>query len=182
MEGPSDRVYIKQWLSVFCNCEYEEGRDYQFLYYGGRLLSHYEANDSSEIHDLINVLTTNRNAAIVIDSDIRKKGEQISETKKRIQNEFENKGYFCWITAGKEIENYISAASINSAYESELQKDIGQYQLFPTYIKDVDRNFSSNKVTFARKVSSYIKADHCLLDLKEQVQRLYATIKSWNNH
>lgn len=38
VEGPSDRVYIKRWLKVFGDDEIEEGRDYQFLYYGGRLL------------------------------------------------------------------------------------------------------------------------------------------------
>lgn len=41
VEGPSDRVYIKHWLEILGSGDIEEGRDYQFLYYGGRLLSHY---------------------------------------------------------------------------------------------------------------------------------------------
>ena len=45
VEGPSDRVYIKRWLEIFDKDRLEEGRDYQILYYGGRLLSHYSADD-----------------------------------------------------------------------------------------------------------------------------------------
>lgn len=43
VEGPSDRIYLKRWLELFTPNEYEEGKHYQFLYYGGRLLSQYNA-------------------------------------------------------------------------------------------------------------------------------------------
>lgn len=66
VEGPSDRVYVKHWLKIFCGSKYIEGKDYQFMYYGGRLLSHYS---TEQTEDLLNILTTNRNAAIIIDSD-----------------------------------------------------------------------------------------------------------------
>ena len=79
VEGPSDRIYIKRWLEVFTPNEYEEGEHYQFLYYGGRLLSHYSAKEQEE---LINIVTTNRNAAIVIDSDKRNRQASINSTKK----------------------------------------------------------------------------------------------------
>ena len=65
VEGPSDRIYIKRWLKIFGEDTLIEDRDYQFLYYGGRLLSHYTAEQDRK--DLINVLLTNRNAIIVID-------------------------------------------------------------------------------------------------------------------
>lgn len=35
VEGPSDRIYVKRWLELFTPNEYEEGKHYQFLYYGG---------------------------------------------------------------------------------------------------------------------------------------------------
>ncbi|MBD5453294.1 MAG: ATP-binding protein, partial [Lachnospiraceae bacterium] len=66
VEGPSDRIYIKKWLEIFCDNQFEEGKHYQFLYYGGRLLSQYSAEEET---DLISIITTNRNAAIVMDSD-----------------------------------------------------------------------------------------------------------------
>ena len=40
VEGPSDRVYIKKWLSLV-EPALKENEHYQFAYYGGRLLSHY---------------------------------------------------------------------------------------------------------------------------------------------
>ncbi len=45
VEGPSDRVYINRWLKVFCDSEYIEGSHYQFLYYGGKTLSHFTVDD-----------------------------------------------------------------------------------------------------------------------------------------
>ena len=38
VEGPSDRIYIKNWLNKQYPDRFEEGKDYQFVYYGGRLL------------------------------------------------------------------------------------------------------------------------------------------------
>ena len=147
VEGPSDRVYIKRWLKIFGGDEIEEGRDYQFLYYGGRLLSHYTAEQDCE--DLISILLTNRNAAIVIDSDKRKNNSKINETKKRVKNEFEKYGAFCWITKGKEIENYLEKEAIEEAFGKKVGKQCEQYQLFPEYIGPICPTFK--KVEFAQR-------------------------------
>lgn len=181
VEGPSDRVYIKKWLEIFSDDSLQEGRDYQILYYGGRLLAHYSADDNQK-EELLNVLITNRNAAIVIDSDKRSAHEQINDTKKRVSEEFEKYQAFCWITLGKEIENYIPYASIERAFGKKLDNQCGQYELFPDYIKSVRPNFSNEKVIFAQKVCQYISAENSseILDLKEQMKKLIKTIKKWN--
>lgn len=178
VEGPSDRVYIKRWLKIFGGDEIEEGRDYQFLYYGGRLLSHYTAEQDCE--DLISILLTNRNAAIVIDSDKRKNNSKINETKKRVKNEFEKYGAFCWITKGKEIENYLEKEAIEEAFGKKVGKQCEQYQLFPEYIGPICPTFK--KVEFAQKVVPYViqERDSKMLDLEKQVKSLYAVIKKWN--
>lgn len=95
VEGPSDRVYIKKWLEVFTDNQFKEGQHYQFLYYGGRLLSQYALQEQTE---LISILTTNRNAAIIIDSDKRNQQASINSTKKRIVEEFEALHMFSWVT------------------------------------------------------------------------------------
>lgn len=178
VEGPSDRIYIKKWLEIFGNNKLEEGRDYQFLYYGGKLLSHYTVE--KDYTDLINVLLTNRNAAIVIDSDRRNQTARINETKKRIKAEFENNNLFCWITKGKEIENYLSKESIEQAYEKKLKKQCDRFELFPEYISPICKKF--NKVEFAHKVAPYITEENSktILDLEKQVISLNQTIKKWN--
>lgn len=182
VEGPSDRIYIKKWLEVFYDCKYEEGNHYQFLYYGGKLLAHYTVDNDKEREELINILTTNRNSAIVIDSDKRKKTDNINDTKNRIEEEFKKNNIFCWITKGKEIENYISFSDIEKAFGKTGLQQCGQYELFPEYIKNTDSNFSCHKVDFARKIQNYISVENSakILDLKENIEALHEQIKKWN--
>ena len=180
VEGPSDRVYIKRWLEIFTENDIKEGQDYQFAYYGGKLLSHYEASEKNDEDDLINVLRTNRHAAIVMDSDRRIKGGKLNKTKLRVKDEFSNNGLFCWITKGKEIENYVSAEAINKFYNASL-KQIEEYELFPDYIRKYEKDFSPNKIKCAREYIKYITEENSnnILDLKEQVIKLYTEIKKW---
>ena len=179
VEGPSDRIYIKKWLEIICNNKYVEGRDYQFMYYGGRLLSHYSADQEN---DLISILMTNRNAAIVMDSDKTNRQSKINLTKQRILKEFEKFGMFAWITKGKEIENYLSAELINNVFASELD-ECGQYSKFEKYIHDIFPLFLNSKVEFAKKVCEQLtKADLAdKMDLKKQVTELYKSIEKWNS-
>lgn len=178
VEGPSDRIYIKHWLEILGSGEIEEGRDYQFLYYGGRLLSHYTTE--KECNDLINILLTNRNAAIVIDSDGRNPRARINDTKKRIQNEFKKYDVFCWVTKGKEIENYIEKTAIEKTFDKKMSAQCERFELFPDYIKPVCKTF--NKVEFARKVVDNIEKETArgMLDLEKQITSLDKAIKKWN--
>ena len=178
VEGPSDKIYIEHWLKIFCNNKYIEGSHYQFLYYNGKNLAHYTTEESD---NLINILKTNRNAAIVIDSDKRSPSSSINKNKARVRNEFKSTGMFCWITKGKEIENYLSAKSINDKYDSNYSQ-IGQYELFPDYIKPFEKNFESKKVAFAKSLTEYITVENSqdILDLKKQVESLYSEIEKWN--
>ena len=140
-------------------------------------MSHYSAEEDKA--GLINILTVNRNSAIVIDSDKRHRGDRINETKKRIAGEFEERHLFAWITQGKEIENYVHYSAINRAYGANLQTQCGQYEIFPEYIKDVRKNFENEKVPFANKVKDYINCTE-VLDLDVRIKELCKTIKSWN--
>lgn len=179
VEGPSDRIYIKRWLEIFTPNEYEEGKHYQFLYYGGRLLSQYSAKEEA---DLINIITTNRNAAIIIDSDKRYRSAKINSTKKRIIDEFDNLGMFHWVTQGKEIENYLPKQALEEMLDINIKKSCERYQLFPDYIKKYYKNFPSKKVPFANKIKEFITKDNSIniLDLKKQIDKLYKQIQSWN--
>ena len=179
VEGPSDRIYIKRWLEILTPNEYEEGKHYQFLYYGGRLLAQYSAK---EITDLINIITTNRNAAIVIDSDKTSRSTKINETKKRIMAEFDALSMFHWVTKGKEIENYLPKQAIEGMFEITIKKACTQYQLFPEFIKKYYKSFSSKKVPFANEIKGFITKEDSIgmLDLKKQVEQLYKQIQKWN--
>lgn len=178
VEGPSDRVYIKKWLEVFTDNQFKEGQHYQFLYYGGRLLSQYALQEQTE---LISILTTNRNAAIIIDSDKRNQQASINSTKKRIVEEFEALHMFSWITKGKEIENYITAATLAEKFGKNI-KQCGKYALFTEYIKRYYNGFIGKKVQFASEVIPFITAENTRghLDLEEKIKKLYSQIARWN--
>ncbi len=180
VEGPSDRLYIKKWLEIFDDGSLQEGRNYQILYYGGRLLFHYSADE--EQAELLNVLITNRNAAIVIDSDKCSINDCINDTKNRIREEFNKYQAFCWITQGREIENYIPYTAIEQTYDKQLDRQCQQYESFPEYIKTVRSNFCNEKVMFAQKVCKFISLQNSsnILDLKVQMKKLIETIKKWN--
>lgn len=181
VEGPSDRIYIKRWLEVFCENDITEGIDYQFAYYGGRLLAHYTSNEKESKNDgLINILKTNRHVAIVIDSDKKIKGGHINDTKRRIRDEFKSMGSFCWITEGREIENYLSVDAVNQVHNKSLNQ-IGQYESFPEYIRNCDASFANHKVDSARKYAQFITEENSydVLDLKDKVLNLYGQIKKW---
>ena len=179
VEGPSDRIYINRWLKEFCNSKYIEGSHYQFLYYGGKVLAHFSANE--RLDGFINIIKTNQNAAIVIDSDKRSDKARINTTKARIRTEFENINGFCWITKGKEIENYLPTAGLRAKYGNSLPQ-LKAYDLFPDYISSKYKNFSSNKVAFAKSIEEYITADNSkdIMDLKRQIEKLYSLIQKWN--
>lgn len=184
VEGPSDKVYIKRWLEIWGDKDLVEGVDYQFLYYGGRILSHFTADNASEDDNLIKILSTNKNAAIVIDSDKHEENAEINNTKTRIKEEFKSKDMFCWITKGKEIENYVPVDAIKKAYpDKTIEDQCEQYQLFPDYIKEkLDKN-TFDKVDFAHKVIKHISDENSndILDLKSKVEDLNKKIKLWNH-
>lgn len=184
VEGPSDKVYIKRWLEIWGDKDLVEGVDYQFLYYGGRILSHFTADHASEDDNLIKILSTNKNAAIVIDSDKHEENAEINNTKTRIKEEFKSNEMFCWITKGKEIENYVPVDAIQKAYPAKIIEDqCEQYQLFPVYIKEKLGINTFDKVTFAHEVIKHISDENSkdILDLKSKVEELIDMIKRWNH-
>lgn len=177
VEGPSDRIYIKKWLELK-DSSIIENVHYQFAYYGGKNLFHYTTEENE--NNLINVLLTNRNSAIVIDSDKRARGSKINATKLRIQKEFNEKKLLCWITQGKEIENYITKKDINQLF-SVSKENIGLYELFPDYIKNEEPNFATKKVEFSKKITQIMDVNSLgIYNLDEMIKELIRQIKKWN--
>jgi hypothetical protein len=70
-----------------------------------KLLADVSFADPPFSEDFREVLRINSNAFLVIDSDITPTKRQLREYKQRVHDEIgENR---CWITKGKEIENYL---------------------------------------------------------------------------
>lgn len=189
VEGPSDRIYLRHWISLLAP-ELREGTDYTIMFYGGRLLSHLSADDpevaQDDIEALITVRQLNRNLAVVMDSDKAKKSAPINATKTRVLEELDSHGGVGWLTEGREIENYVPTAIMTEAlqavygskYSSRLKSDKYDHVLpfkttQGTTFKEVD------KVKVAKAVSSKMNSLD-VFDLKDRILSLVRMIRAAN--
>jgi len=132
VEGPSDRIYIKYWLTRWCEANGakipRENIDYAFCFYGGAVLSHFGVESNGQIDDVIDMLKLNRNSFVVIDRDddfsvegdgslVRMK--QTPCSKYRITEALPG---HIWITAGYTIESYLPSTYVDRQliHEDEL--------------------------------------------------------------
>ena len=184
VEGPSDRIYLNYWISTI-NVDLIEGIHYSIMFYGGRLLKHLTADDS-EVDDFISLRRLNRYVCIVMDSDKRNKDAEISETKTRIIKEFETGHGFAWITAGREIENYIPARTredvIKTVHKDVLKLNsprVFDSSLHYKTVRNIVRK-DPDKVKISHEITK-IKPDFNQLDLREKIEKVIEFIKLAND-
>jgi predicted ATPase len=179
VEGPSDRIYLNAWLQ-HVDPSLSEGLHYSIMFYGGRLLSHLTADDAS-VTDFIALQRLNRHVAIVMDSDKREAEDVLNSTKVRVLGEIDGASGFVWITAGREMENYVAATtmlSVLTAVHPKTPFKAARTQWDCTYEADNDRSFSADKVAIARAAVCVVDLD--VLDLKLRIEGLVKFIRSAN--
>lgn len=169
VEGPSDRIYIRSWLNMRYPGIFEEGRDYQFVYYGGRLLAHYTACDPTkeEVDNYINVLAVNSKAFFVMDSDQTSPTDPLEKRKEHIIQKLEEKNIFYWVTKGREIENYLDL----SKYDIQL----GQFDK----LENMPKMSNFDKINFAKQHCKDVDFDK--YNLGTSLDLLANEIARWNN-
>jgi putative ATP-dependent endonuclease of OLD family len=181
VEGPSDRLYLNKWIHLL-DPTLLENIHYQYSYYGGRLLAHYTADEENS---LIRILSINRHSALFMDSDKSKDGDEINQTKKRILQEMGDGDHPAFVTAGREIENYIPLAVIRSLAQDEKLSFSSYDDIAPIAKKIMnDGSADSNhfdKIGFAKKACDKITAENLdVLHLKQTIERVVDTIRKWN--
>lgn len=187
VEGPSDRTYINRWISLRTNSELKEGIHYQIVFYGGRLLSHLCADPDDQ--SSINLLSVNRNLAVVIDSDHKKdEDESINATKLRIKDEVEKVKGFTWVSGGREIENYVPMQVLCSAFNfSGSQPTLKRTQSFFEATDTVDTKkvgyWKNNKTLLAERLTEQMTNENAFTehDLASKIDQLVVLIKKWNS-
>ena len=187
VEGPSDRLYFNQWIKTWSDGKLREGAHYQCVFYGGRLLAHLTANISEdERNELIKILLVNRNVIIIIDSDKRYKSQSLNSTKQRISQEIGSIGAICWITKGREVENYIPQDSLAKLYKKDSVEQVDKYQSFSDYLDNLKegegKKFLSNKVLFAERICQFLTKENLrgLLDMEGHLNEVCNHIRRWN--
>jgi len=161
------------------------------MFYGGRLLSHLSGNDD-DYSELIQLRNLNRNSAMVIDSDRKSKNDPINATKARLKDEFAKPPGIVWITAGREIENYIEHAKLQEAVAKVHATKYGKPHkggpfdhALHFWKAEVDAakpeiEKTVNKVEVSREVAEMGDADLDILDLKERLDELIKFIRNAN--
>jgi hypothetical protein len=187
VEGPSDRLYFNRWIELWSDGNIKEGAHYQCVFYGGRLLAHLSAtNPEADSNEAVKILKVNRNAIILADSDKRNNKQQINPTKRRIISEIEAIGGLAWVTAGKEIENYIPLQALSNLFSDNNLPPLNRYQDFENYLDKAKRGagkaYRRNKVLFAENVCPHLTKDMLInrLDLGNKISEAYKHILRWN--
>lgn len=181
VEGPSDRIYIKYWLEMWCKLNNKvcpiENIHYSFSMYGGSIINHFSLKEN-DFDDLIDLLKLNRNAIIVIDNDSHFNKNQNNEyvlvdkrgeNKNRIIEEMKscnNQNLHIWITEGYTIESYLNENFISLYFDLEINHKIK--------LKD-----GKNKVQIAKNYIEKGKFKN-KYDLFEQIEIVYNTLLRWN--
>ena len=184
VEGPSDRVYLNKWIELYSDGAIRENEHYQILFYGGRLLSHLSGLVEFS-NDLIQLFRANRHSIIMIDSDKKNQNSKINKTKQRIKKEFEEMNSLCWVTKGKEIENYLTKATIFKTFGVNSQID--QYESIEEFLNKTNHNKKDGTKYIRNKVEGAVslcknmtREDLKILDLEKKIELIVEKIKEWN--
>jgi len=189
VEGPSDRVYLNHWLSLVAG-DLREGTDYAIMFYGGRLLAHLSMADETvpPPETLIPLLRISQRSAVLIDSDRPEKGKRVTATKRRVRDECHATGRTCWITDGREIENYIPAKAIETAYGDvqplKRRLRLGPYERLETVLTRANGrrlpsklSYDRDKAGWARRICNHLSRDDIGNDLGRRLQHLVDGIR-----
>lgn len=188
VEGPADRVYLRRWLTLISS-DVMEGRDYVFMCYAQLPKLDFERETTAK--EMVNVLQLNQNAVVLIDSDKASENDAIDKDKQRVKQRCEASGGICWITDGREIENYIPPRVVQSACmelrDCDVPITVGPFDEFDKVLnhslqeagaKPID--YTHNKPSYARKFAEHFQLGDIDGDLKRHVEEVAAKIREWS--
>ncbi|MGH1446190.1 MAG: AAA family ATPase [Cognatishimia sp.] len=191
VEGPSDRILINHWIKTV-DPQLNEGIHYSIMFYGGALISHLTASDEA-LDRFINLRNLNRNMAVVIDSDKSAPDDELKPHATRLLEEMKEGTGMIWVTAGREVENYIDGGRLQSTLQ-ELHPQIyegpgktGQFDhAFHFYRKNPNGSGHNQIYKNGDKVGAASKlaleeADLTILDLKDRIEELVKMVRRSND-
>lgn len=197
LEGPSDRIYFNKWLEIYAP-DLQEHIDYECAFYGGALLTHFEATDTEGLGDAINLLKVNKNSILIGDSDKTYASAPLKPRLKNIKDQLEALGGFVWVMKAKEVENYIPSSILETIYSKTGLKEIELYQQFfydpatkkTKKAKEKPKGYwqlnkfdgTYDKVKLAHKVIPYLTKENLSnrFDLPEKMNEIIDLIRAWN--
>ncbi len=199
VEGPSDRIYINRWISLFDN-KLKEGYHYQCIFYGGALLANTEAKSNDNTNDkLVNLLSINPNIVLVCDGDRSEENQELKPRVTKIKKDIDNmKNGYIWITEAKEIENYIPGCVIQKTELctptlDENRDSIKSPEKYESFFSQDNKDSSSyikkqtGKTRVDKKELARSSIDHMTMenmkgrfDWNFHMEKIVDRIKGWN--
>ncbi|WP_120499437.1 AAA family ATPase [Roseovarius sp. EL26] len=187
VEGPSDRIYLNHWIKAVDD-RLIEGIHYTIMFYGGGLISHLSASDDA-LDQFIQLRKLNRHMAIVIDSDRSSPDDELKPHAKRLRKEMEKDGGVVWITAGREIENYLEGDKLQEALEQlhpktyQARGETGVYDHAFYFYRNAEKTeiYKKGDKVGAALALCQAPAHLKILDLQERIARLVQMILTANN-
>lgn len=189
VEGPSDAVYIRKWIAHI-NPFLVEGVHYTIMHYGGGLIAHISIADEI-VSNFVSLRQINQNMILVVDSDKERADASLKGNVQRLVSELGEDSDAIWISAGREIENYIDPLLLHEALQAVHSKtyiapaSTGQFDhSFYYWAKDVHSgkrklNKAADKVSLAKRVCE-AEPDLSKLDLQVKVSSLVMAIQRSN--
>jgi putative ATP-dependent endonuclease of OLD family len=189
VEGPSDRIYLKRWLELM-GADFAEGIHYAVGFYGGSVRAHFTFADDP-VEDLVQALRINRNALLITDRDGDSETSQLSKHKDRVLKELGPGS--CWVTKGREIENYLHPALIErylaQRYGRAIRVRLSMDGRLDNSLSTATKNetgakvrYSDEKVAYARQFCGLMTLEDLnVSDLREWLNRVIAHIRKWNH-
>lgn len=181
VEGPSDVIYFNAWMSKWSDGALVEGIHYQCVPYGGSVSAHLTFERDEEVQDMIAAIRVNRHAIVLIDSDKDAATSSLKKHAERLKEEIERAEGYTWITAGREVENYIPE-SVLASLEEGLSPPSDSYFRIPALVAKHRGVEEIRKVDLANAVCpSLTKANlAATLDLAERLDEVCEQIRRWN--
>jgi len=132
VEGPSDRIYLNKWISLFSDGELQEGRDYQCAFYGGALLAHVDVKDpAAQVEEMVNLIRVNPNIILVCDSDRMREDQPLKKAVARIEQACASVDCAMnWVLEAKEIENYLPGSILTKVFDKPDLPDPERFERF----------------------------------------------------
>ena len=192
VEGMTDRMFLLKCLELYQD-EFVPELHFQIIPYGGDLRAHFDFHrDESE---LVNVFKVSRHVAMMCDRDRGNNEDPINDSKLRLQEACEGVGGMYWVTAGREIENYLSNDLLSRTFrelldEHSIDVELDQYEELDDVVgKFGDShecpgwivNYGDNKVRVMSEILKRMeKKDLDQYDLREKLGELVKKIREAN--
>jgi len=182
LEGPSDRIYFNRWISEWTNATLRENVHYTCVYSAGSLLGHYSYEPPKPLdeEELVKALRINPHVIVIIDRDRSSVGDTLKPAASRAVETVGDVGGVAWVTAGREIENYIPPEALRQKYGESVTIP-GVFDDFFAYVRG-PKGGKLDKVKVALELSPYITRETICkhLDLAPRLDSICEKIRLWN--